>query len=226
MPRTRRDRRPRDADATRRTLLDAAAAVFAEHGFAGARVDEIADRAGVNKRMIYAYYGDKEGLYRDVLSSRLALPEAAKDVAAAADPRRALEEVVRWYFQLLSRDRAFARLLAWAMLSDGPRGRDILLDSAAPTLELVAALGRRAVATGALGAGFDPEMFRTTVIALCLGYSLQHPAFEAARARSGARFDDEAFIDHACRLLLGTGGAPRAAAAAPRRRGRRGGEDR
>ncbi|HET7753796.1 MAG TPA: TetR family transcriptional regulator [Anaeromyxobacteraceae bacterium] len=206
MPRTRRQRRPRDAEATRRTLLDAATSVFAEHGFAGARVDEIAERAGVNKRMIYAYYGDKEGLYREVLSSRLSAPEASQIVADTGEPRRALERLVRWYFRLLSEDGAFARLLAWDMLTGGARRREMLLDSAGPALELVTALGRRAVATGELGPGFDPAKFRAAVVALGLGYSLQHPAMEAARARTGARFTDEEFVDYACRLLLGPGG--------------------
>jgi TetR/AcrR family transcriptional regulator len=208
MARSRRAQRPRDADATRRTLLDAATSVFADHGFAGARVDEIAARAGVNKRMIYAYYGDKGGLYREVLSSRLASPEASRALAQWADPRRALEELVRWYFRLLSEDRAFARLLAWELLSGRQRGRDILLDSAAPALELVAGLVRRGVATGALPAGLEPELFRSAVIALGVGYALQHPAMEAARARRGAgSFSDDAFVDYACRLLLGGAGA-------------------
>lgn len=203
MPRTRRERRPRDADATRRTLLDAATAVFAEHGFAGARVDEVAARARVNKRMIYAYYGDKEGLYREVLSSRLAVPEGARALEPGAGPRASLERLVRGYFRLLAEDRTLARLVGWDLLSGGPRGREVLLDSVAPTLELVAGLVRRAVDAGEMEAGLDPELFRTTVIALCVGYALQHPAMEAARARSGGRFDDEGFADHACRLLFG-----------------------
>jgi AcrR family transcriptional regulator len=48
-------------------ILDAAAEVFAEKGFAGARVDEIASRAGVNKAMLYYRVGDKEELYRRVV---------------------------------------------------------------------------------------------------------------------------------------------------------------
>ena len=50
-------------------ILDAAANVFAEVGFAGARVDEIAKRAGINKAMIYYRIGDKEALYAHVLHS-------------------------------------------------------------------------------------------------------------------------------------------------------------
>jgi len=49
------------------TILDAATAVFAEAGFAGARVDEIARRAGINKAMIYYHIGDKKALYTSVL---------------------------------------------------------------------------------------------------------------------------------------------------------------
>lgn len=49
------------------TILDAATAVFAEAGFAGARVDEIARRAGINKAMIYYHIGDKKALYASVL---------------------------------------------------------------------------------------------------------------------------------------------------------------
>ena len=50
-----------------RKILEAAKSVFAELGFAGARVDEIARRAGVNKAMIYYRIGDKEALYAQVL---------------------------------------------------------------------------------------------------------------------------------------------------------------
>ncbi|WP_401000357.1 TetR family transcriptional regulator [Agromyces sp. GXQ0307] len=53
----------RDAAQTRRRILDAALAEFAEGGFAGARVAGIADAAAANQRMIYAYFGSKEGLY-------------------------------------------------------------------------------------------------------------------------------------------------------------------
>jgi AcrR family transcriptional regulator len=52
----------------RNRILDTASAVFAEVGFAGARVDEIAVRAGVNKAMLYYHVGDKRALYTAVLT--------------------------------------------------------------------------------------------------------------------------------------------------------------
>lgn len=57
-------RRP---EATRRRILDAATSEFAAKGLAGARVNEIARRARINKRMLYHYFGDKEALWLAVL---------------------------------------------------------------------------------------------------------------------------------------------------------------
>lgn len=57
-----RSRKP-DAERTRREILAAARQEFAEHGLSGARIDTIAARMRTNKRMIYYYFGSKEGLY-------------------------------------------------------------------------------------------------------------------------------------------------------------------
>jgi TetR/AcrR family transcriptional regulator len=57
----------RDPVATQNKLLTAARREFAQNGLAGARVDEIAARAGVNKQLVYHYFGDKDALYLAVL---------------------------------------------------------------------------------------------------------------------------------------------------------------
>ena len=59
--------RPRDADRSQKDILDAALAAFAEFGLGGARMDRIAERAGVNKRLIYYYFESKESLFLEVL---------------------------------------------------------------------------------------------------------------------------------------------------------------
>lgn len=59
----------RDAQHTRRRLLEAAAAEFAERGIAGARVDRIAATAGANKALIYAYFGNKDQLFDAVFDA-------------------------------------------------------------------------------------------------------------------------------------------------------------
>jgi TetR/AcrR family transcriptional regulator len=70
MPQRRSDgTRPqrRDPAGTRNKLLTAARREFADRGLAGARVDDIAARAGVNKQLVYHYFGDKDALYLAVL---------------------------------------------------------------------------------------------------------------------------------------------------------------
>jgi AcrR family transcriptional regulator len=62
--------RPRDSAATKALLLRAATEEFAEYGLAGARIDRIADRAGVNKRLIYVYFGDKDRLFDAVVDDQ------------------------------------------------------------------------------------------------------------------------------------------------------------
>ncbi|MEU4197815.1 TetR family transcriptional regulator [Kribbella sp. NPDC026611] len=63
------DERQRDPERTKKLLLDAAVIEFGARGFGGARVSEIATRAGVNKQLISYYFGGKEGLYRAVADS-------------------------------------------------------------------------------------------------------------------------------------------------------------
>jgi AcrR family transcriptional regulator len=68
----------RDTNATKARLLDAAFTEFAAYGIAGARVDRIADTAGVNKRLIYVYFGNKAQLFDEVL--RRAMTAGAESV--------------------------------------------------------------------------------------------------------------------------------------------------
>jgi AcrR family transcriptional regulator len=80
---------PRDADATRRRILEAATAEFAAHGIAGARVDRIAASAGANKSLIYAYFGSKDGLFDAVFDAAVVatvdeIPIDADDLPAYA----------------------------------------------------------------------------------------------------------------------------------------------
>ncbi len=80
----------------RDTILDAASKEFAERGFAGARVDEIAARAGVNKAMLYYRVGDKQTLYNAVLMRNFDRVNGAVEGALATDGsiRERLEAVI------------------------------------------------------------------------------------------------------------------------------------
>ena len=62
-----RQRRTRDAQRARQIIVDAAEAIFAEHGFNGARLDRVAKASGYNVSLLCQYFGDKVGLYSAVL---------------------------------------------------------------------------------------------------------------------------------------------------------------
>lgn len=110
----------RDPEGTRRRILDAALDEFAAKGLDGARVDAIAARAGVNKRMLYYYFGSKDDLYRAVLRNRLG---DRPPTAAAADhvgPDRLAELQDRL---TRPREREYIRLLTWEAIERGTRRR-------------------------------------------------------------------------------------------------------
>jgi AcrR family transcriptional regulator len=85
-------------------ILDAAAQVFAEQGFAGARVDEIARRAGVNKAMLYYHVGDKTRLYETVLERNFdrVLQAVHKAAASASDSRQQLALVIESFARTIA----------------------------------------------------------------------------------------------------------------------------
>src|SRR3546814_8207136 len=68
-PQARGTTRTQDPDGTRRDILEIASQEFALNGLSGARIDEIAARTRSSKRMIYYYFGDKEGLYLRALEN-------------------------------------------------------------------------------------------------------------------------------------------------------------
>ncbi len=174
--------RPRDAEATRAALLARAQREFADRGFDGARIDEIAAAAGINKRMIYAYFGDKEGLYRAVLDGCLAQAlELAREgaVPPGATLRDRIEAVVRRFFDYLSEHPDFVRLLSWEALSKERRGRKILLPRLETGLVPLTAIVRQGVEEGIFRADLEPRFLLLAANALLLGYFTQQPLVEA-----------------------------------------------
>lgn len=105
-----------DSQATKARILTAAAAEFAEHGVAGARVDRIAAAAQANKRAIYDYFGDKDRLFAAVLEQLLtelaeAVPPTGEDLGEYAG---------RLFDYHLAHPQAL-RLLLWEALELGDR---------------------------------------------------------------------------------------------------------
>jgi AcrR family transcriptional regulator len=109
----------RDPDRTRRRILAAALQEFSARGFAGARVGGIARRAKVNKRMLYHYFGDKEGLFRAVLRDKIS---DRRNRVEAQMPEDGVSSSLPLWFKQNCLDTDWVRLLAWESLqvTDGP----------------------------------------------------------------------------------------------------------
>jgi len=101
----------RNPERSRERILRAAFKEFAAKGFAGARVDTIARRASINKRMLYHYFGDKEALFREVLRRKM----AERHAWGLATPDAPTESLPYW-FDLACKDRGWVRLLEWEAL--------------------------------------------------------------------------------------------------------------
>src|SRR5260370_35976058 len=101
----------RNPERSRERILAAAFQEFAAQGFAGSRVDEIARRAAINKRMLYHYFGDKKGLFREVLRRKIA-ERQAWGVATPDEPSESLP----YWFDLAWNDADWVRLLEWEAL--------------------------------------------------------------------------------------------------------------
>lgn len=105
--------RTRDPERTRELILDAARDEFSDKGLSGGRVNTIAERAGVNKQLIYYYFKDKERLYGAVLERAyrdIRKRENALDLDALS-PEDALRRFVHFNFDYIIENRYFVPLL-------------------------------------------------------------------------------------------------------------------
>ena len=107
----------RDAEATRRRIVAAATAEFAEHGIAGARVDRIARAAVTNKAQLYSYFGNKDALF-DAIFAR----HVADNVDSVPLTPLDLPGYAVGLYDAYLRDPALVRLLTWARLERTPTG--------------------------------------------------------------------------------------------------------
>ena len=115
-------------ESTAETILDAASEVFAEKGYEGARVDELAKAAGVNKATLYYQIGDKEAVYHAVITRVLA--RTADEVCAAVAEAGDGENKIRHYINIFARHAGNMRYAAPIMLREVASGGRNLPESA------------------------------------------------------------------------------------------------
>lgn len=150
----------RDPERTKRRILASATQEFARYGLGGARVDRIARGADTNKRMLYYYFGDKEGLFLAALEDRYAhIRNAERGLQLEhLEPREALKRLVQFTWNYFLEHPEFLTLLNSENLHKGRHLKDSarvreMHSTLVATLRTVL---RRGEAQGLFRKGVDP----------------------------------------------------------------------
>jgi AcrR family transcriptional regulator len=159
----------RDADRTRKRILAAATEEFAALGIAGARVNRIAEEAGCNKAMLYAYFGNKDQLFDAVFTAYVDAYLA--EVGFDADDLPAYAGRVFDYFE---EHPGHLRLATWYRLErpQGSRLDAVLAVNADRLAEL-----KRAQADGTIPADFSPVELLSLIQSIATSWSTMNPEY-------------------------------------------------
>jgi AcrR family transcriptional regulator len=162
--------RTNDPERTKANILEVAAAEFGEKGLAGARIDEIAALTQTSKRMIYYYFGSKEGLYLRVLEESY---RKVRDIEAELhledlEPEQALRRLVAFTFDHHLSHENYIRLV---MSENINRGQFIaqsknIQQLNVPAIAAIRHLYQRGVKAGTFRPGLDAVDIHASISAL------------------------------------------------------------
>jgi AcrR family transcriptional regulator len=175
---------------SRERILRAAIEEFAAKGQAGARIDEIVKASGVNVRMIYHHFGNKDGLYRAVIEQMI---EDKTGVLGQISHPSEIEEIrlaLEGIHTFLVEHRSYARILAWEFAALCPilddvqkQGRDFSVFIA----ERVKVLQERTE----IRSDVDPMWFGVTSVACIMAETFWAPTMAGLNVQTGARTADQ-----------------------------------
>ncbi|WP_048438883.1 TetR/AcrR family transcriptional regulator [Caenimonas sp. SL110] len=202
------EERLRDADRSQATILAAARDEFAESGLGGARMDRIAERAGLNKRLIYYYFQDKEKLFQAVLEQAYVdIREKERGLKLTAmPPAEAVRRLVEFTWNYYLDHPEFITLLNSANLhrarhlEDSERVREM-------NSPLIATLGEvleRGRKDGSFRGGVDPVQLYVSIAALSYFYLSNNHTLSAIFGRDlmAPKARNER-LAHMCDVILG-----------------------
>ncbi len=173
----------RDAEATRKRLVAAATAEFAEYGIGGARVDRIAEVAKSNKAQIYHYFGSKDDLF-DAVFDEAVVNTFAEIHLEAAD----LSASAGRLFDLYEDNPAMARLATWHRLERGERRQPIeaIVDGSKAAIDDIEAAQRAGVVTDRMAA-VDALALLMAVAQMWTTFAPEFQVFLRGHSRAGRR---------------------------------------
>jgi TetR/AcrR family transcriptional regulator len=182
--------RAHDAEGAREAILNAAEAVFAEHGFDGARIDVIAKASGYNSSLLFHYFGDKLGLYVEVvkradremteLQVRVLAPllEDETIVSNVHAFKALLEIIVTALFDYLIAHPRFMRMLLWEQAEGWQTFSRTVSQFDTEDADQFEALFRKARSVGLLRSDFVPLIQLSMVLQICLTYLTFIPLYQ------------------------------------------------
>lgn len=205
--------RARDAQRAREAILDTAEAVFAQHGFDGARVDTIATASGYNISLLFQYFGDKLGLYTAVLQrvhretadlqAQVLEPLLVDDTIAshAQGLRSLLETAVQATFDYLVEHPRILRMLTWEMAEGWQTYAQIASQFPTDKSSQFEALFKDAWRSGLLRSDFSALIQLTLVFQVCQSYLAFLPLYQVMFP--GEVMSSESVLLHAREYIVG-----------------------
>lgn len=193
-----RQRWKQDPESVKADILKIATTEFASNGLAGGRINEIAERCKTSKRMIYYYFGSKEGLYRQVLEAAYQSIRGEEEELELdhLDPVTALSSLVEFTFKHHNQHPDFIRLIMIENIHHGKflMNSEVIKELNAPAINRVKEIYDRGIAAG---------LFRTGISALELHWYISALSFfnVSNRTSFSIAFGD-AFQDKEQQILL------------------------
>jgi len=179
--------RTRDADRTQQEILRAAMAEFSECGLGGARVDSIAERAGINKRLIYYYFGSKEALFLAALETTYAdIREAERELnLASLTPSEGVRRLVAFTWQHYLAHPEFLTLLNSENLHRAKHLKQSkrVREMNSPLVQMLGDVLERGRREGVFRGGVDPVHLYISIAGLAYFYLSNNPTLSTIFGR-------------------------------------------
>lgn len=163
--------RKNDPDGTKENILDVATQEFVDAGFSGARVDTIAEKTKTSKRMLYYYFGSKEGLYLAVLERAYAKIRALESRLHLQDlePEDAMRSLISNTFDHDDANPDFVQLVSIENIhrAEHLKSSDVLRKANSGVIDLIAAILARGEKSGVFKRSVDPVDLHQMISAAC-----------------------------------------------------------
>ncbi len=196
----------RNSQKSRKDLLNAAIDVFSRRGPNAATVDEICDKANLNKRMLYHYFGSKEKLYQQALNHMyqqlLSLNISLETMLLPVE--KLIETIVRQHHMFLLEHRNFVRLISYENLNRGRTVKKLKLSAEnAPVIKALRLALKKGQQEKLFRKNINIQELLISILGLCFFYfSNEYTMKELVGEKTVTKSAIETRVKHVVDLLL------------------------